>query len=76
MPTVLRKQGLYLARTVQTQGDGAHLVFVIGDDTAIVATLIGTSPPSFTKDQQSRFDNSGAGVLPSDRGLSNDNPMG
>ncbi|WOV90149.1 MAG: hypothetical protein R1F54_06200 [Candidatus Zeuxoniibacter abyssi] len=52
---------------------GAHLVFVIGDDTAYRSNAHRHIAPSFTKDQQSRFDNSGAGVLPSDRGLSNDN---
>ena len=49
MPTVLRKQGLYFARTVQTPGGGALLVFVIGDESAYRGNAHRRIAPSFTK---------------------------
>ncbi|WOV90940.1 MAG: hypothetical protein R1F54_10545 [Candidatus Zeuxoniibacter abyssi] len=49
MPTVLTKQGLYFAQTVQTQGGGAHLVFVIGDELAYRSNAYRRIALSFTK---------------------------
>ena len=42
-------------------GGGSHLVFVIGDESAYRSNAHRRIAPSFTKGQQSRFDNSGAG---------------
>ena len=72
MRLFLESNGFALPGRFRRKGTVRTLSLSSAMSRPIVATLT-AHRPVFHKSPISRFDNSGAGVLPSDRGLSNDN---